>query len=421
MEPVSFLLGLLVLTGCFSVGVRVTSDAFATARAAKAGQWDLIDRDRQRRASRGERWAAAWHAVRARRHRQAGGTGEYRPGFGAYAADVYHGFWEDQITRRQANRAARPGYEPDPNRRRWHERVDEAVIAKVSRLREAWRRRQPGYVPQHRVSRTSAKPAESSATPVEPVAHEPGTWTVDADGHRVPLAPTCDPGPADRASAADAEELKAGVRRAIATELARRAALSPEEAAAEEEWRARVNAAQIEKERERARQLGIPYDCVPQPVQSAATADGSNDSTTTSTDEGESTMGETDTTPAAGTATEVQTNEDARRNFQAMADAAAEAADALVALEVARAKMVAASQATADGMSAKAFDTGATAAANEAADAIGLDTLGGWAEKIDAVRGAADKGLAGLDKYRDAEAQVAEERIDPTTLAATSS
>jgi hypothetical protein len=131
-------------------------------------------------------------------------------------------------------------------------------------------------------------------------------------------------------------------------------------------------------------------------------------------------MDETVTTPAA-TATEVQTNEDARRNFQAMADAAAEAADALVALETARAKMAAASQATADGMSAKAFDAGATAAANEAVDAIGLDTLGGWAEKIDAVRGAADKGLAGLDKYRDAEAQVAEERIDPTTLAATSS
>jgi hypothetical protein len=354
MEPVSFLLGLLVLTGCFSVGVRVTSDALATARAAKAGQWDLIDRDRQRRASRGERWAAAWDAVRARRHRQAGGTGEYRPGFGAYAADVYHGFWEDQLAKRQANRAARPGYEPDPNRRRWHERIDEAVIVKVNRLREAWRRRQPGYVPQHQVSRTSAKPVESSAAPVEPVAHDPGTWTVGDDGERVPLAPTGDPQPTESGPAA--------------------------QPAAE-------------------------------PVQQDPIDETNR----------EEPMGETAATSAAATATEVQTNEDARRNFQAMADAAAEAADALAALEVARAKMIAASQATADGMSAKAFDAGATAAANDAADAIGLDTLGGWAEKIDAVRGAADKGLAGLDKYRDAEAQVAEERIDPTTLAATSS
>jgi hypothetical protein len=344
MEPVSFLLGLLVLTGCFSVGVRVTSDAIATARAAKAGQWDLIDRDRQRRASRGERWAAAWDAVRRRRHRQAGGSGDYRPGFGAYASDVYHGFWEDQLARRQAKRAARPEFVPDPDRRPWHERFDAAVLAKVERLREAWRQRQGSAT-------EPPKPAEPPAEPpAGPAAHEPGTWTVGDDGQRVPLAAATDPQPTE-----------------------------PEPA--------------------------------PEPAQQDPIDETSQ----------EEPMDATDTTPAAATATEVQTNEDARRNFQAMADAAAEAADALVALETARAKMAAASQATADGMSAKAFDAGATAAANEAVDAIGLDTLGGWAEKIDAVRGAADKGLAGLDKYRDAEAQVAEERIDPTTLAATSS
>lgn len=125
------------------------------------------------------------------------------------------------------------------------------------------------------------------------------------------------------------------------------------------------------------------------------------------------------TTPAAD-ATEVNTNEDARRNFAAMAGAATEAQEALVRLEAARARMAAAAQATQDGMGAKAFDTGATAAANDAVDAIGLDTLGGWAELIEAVKAAADKGIAGLDKYRDSEAQVAEERIDPTVLASTS-
>ena len=348
MEPVSFVLGLLVLTGCFHVGARVVADSIATVRAAKAGQWDLIDRDRQRRATRGERWAAAWEKVRARRHRQAGGDGNYRPGFRAYASDVYHGFWEDQLAKRQADRAARPEYVSDPDRMKWRERVDAAVVAKANELRAAWRRRQPGYTPPA----DAAVPEPDSQPTSEPGAHEPGTWTVGDDGERVPLAPPADRQPTE----------------------------PPPESAAE-------------------------------PIQPNP-ADETNQ---------EEPMTETATTSAAAAATEVQTNEDARRNFQAMADAAAEAAEALVALEVARAKMAACAQGTADGLSAKAFDTGATGAANEAVDAIGLDTLGGWAEKIDAVRGAADKGLASLDKYRDAENQVASERIDPTTLASTSS
>jgi hypothetical protein len=351
MDPVTFVIGLLVLAGCFHVTVRVVADAIATARAAKAGQWDLIDRDRQRRASRTERWTAAWDAVRKRRHRQAGGSGEYRPGFGAYASDVYHGFWEDQLAKRQAKRAARPEYVPDPDRRPWHERFDAAVLAKVEQLRAAWRQRQQGAAAE--------PPEQPTETPAEPVAHEPGTWTVDADGERVPLAPSEDSRPVE-----------------------------PE----------------------------------PQPGTASEPADRNPTSEATENEpKQEEPMTAPTTTPAAATATEVQTNEDARRNFEAMADAAAEAAEALVALEIARAKMAACAQGTADGMSAKAFDAGATSAANEAVDAIGLDTLGGWAEKIDAVRGAADKGRAQLEKYRDAEAQVAEERIDPTTLAATSS
>jgi hypothetical protein len=55
-------------------------------------------------------------------------------------------------------------------------------------------------------------------------------------------------------------DLVAALERRLVAEKARRAALSPEDAAAEEAWRNRANAAQIAKERDIARRLGIPSE-----------------------------------------------------------------------------------------------------------------------------------------------------------------
>lgn len=121
----------------------------------------------------------------------------------------------------------------------------------------------------------------------------------------------------------------------------------------------------------------------------------------------------TRTAPAAD---EVTTNEAARREFAALQAAAAEAADALSALEAARDKMAAHATALADGVSAKRFDSGATAAAADAAAAINSGTLADWAERVDTVAEQAAAGHAALDKYRDTEDLIATQNVDATTV-----
>lgn len=138
MDPITaMLLGALILTGCAKVGLAATSDAITTARASKAGQWDWLSQDRERRAASRQAWAKAWAERRRRRHEAAGGDGEFRPGARQYAKDLYHGYWEDRLERRTAKRAARPEYVYDPDRPSLAQRFDGAVLAKVERLRKS--------------------------------------------------------------------------------------------------------------------------------------------------------------------------------------------------------------------------------------------------------------------------------------------
>lgn len=134
-----------------------------------------------------------------------------------------------------------------------------------------------------------------------------------------------------------------------------------------------------------------------------------------------STGGTVSDTMTAQAATDMQTNEDARNHFAALRAAAARGAEALVVLERSRNELEALAKTGADGLLAKKFDSGAQTAAASAADAIGNATLSGWAESLEAVDAEATAGLNSLEKYRDSENQVAEEQIDPSTLAATSS
>ncbi len=325
----------------FFVGVapRVIADAIATARASRAGAWDHIDRDRdrratraERRADRAERWAKAWADRRRARHQRAGGDGNYRPGARECGRDVYHGMWEDLLERRNARRSARPPYEYDPNRPKWHERVDGAVLDKVKRAREKWGQHRgevpppvPWAGPPDAAPETSPHPAPSADVP-------PGTWTVGDNGERV--------------------------------------------------------------------ELDQPSKPVPNPTDNPE----------------EKAMTAPTQTPAGDAATEVTNNETARQAFTNMKGAAAEAADALAVLEVAKAKLAAAANSLADGVDATRFDATATSAAHEAADAINVGTLAEWSERFDTAGTAAQSGLTALDRYLDAEDLVASEGVDAQTL-----
>jgi hypothetical protein len=134
------ILGLVFFTSWLVVAPKVIADAVATMRASKAGAWDTIDKQRDRKdkrsASRREAMSKAWATTRAARNKRAGGTGKYRPGASAYLGDLYHGFWEDKLEKRQVNRAARPAYEYDPNKPKLRDRFDAKLAGKVAGLRE---------------------------------------------------------------------------------------------------------------------------------------------------------------------------------------------------------------------------------------------------------------------------------------------
>ncbi|MEU0078498.1 hypothetical protein ABZY58_11430 [Micromonospora tulbaghiae] len=111
------------------------SDFVTTMRASKAGEWGLIDKERDRRAARAQARRDAWADLRRKRNQQAGGTGDYRPGIGAVLGDIYHGKCEDWLESRAAVRAARPPVGPD-GRRPLAERVHANVEGRVARRRD---------------------------------------------------------------------------------------------------------------------------------------------------------------------------------------------------------------------------------------------------------------------------------------------
>lgn len=163
-------MGLELLIGCFVVSgmlmtvPRAIADVIETVKAANAGQWDVIDRDRDRRAARTERWGKTWSAMRAKRHRQAGGTGQFKPGARAYLGDVYTGWWSDRIANRQAKRAARGPVTWTAGRKPWHERVDDAVFAAGRKVRDAWQGGHPKPPADHTTTPNGETPVSDSET-----------------------------------------------------------------------------------------------------------------------------------------------------------------------------------------------------------------------------------------------------------------
>lgn len=177
------LIGVFVVTYWVCAVPRAVVDVVATWRASKAGAFDFISRERDRRdarrQARRERWDTAWRALRARRNREAGGTGHYRPGLRAYLRDVYDGFWMRQLERRRARRAhtmpSRPVASPLVERmyQQWdgfQVRLDDAVAAKVQQLRHRRNTQQhPQQHPRQSTTTTSFSPSrwgdDNSDTP----------------------------------------------------------------------------------------------------------------------------------------------------------------------------------------------------------------------------------------------------------------
>ncbi len=137
------LLGAMIVALWVKTIPGVIADAVTTLRASKAGQWDTIDKERERKdkrsAGRREAMSKAWQGVRSARNKKAGGTGQYRPGVGAYLSDVYHGLCEDGLEKRKVKRAARPPLGPN-GKRPVAVRLDDAFEARVDKQRQ-----QTGY------------------------------------------------------------------------------------------------------------------------------------------------------------------------------------------------------------------------------------------------------------------------------------
>lgn len=466
---IEIILGCLLFSGMVmgttATVARVITDGLTTARASKAGAWDFLENDRTRRdakwAGRREAASRAWAATRERRHRQAGGTGQYKPGLRAYAGDVYTGWWEDRLANRQAKREHRGPVTWSPDRKPWHVRVDEAVALGADRARMAWQTR-GNQTPAAEVTATTPA-GRSSAAPLAtdpriacqdcgqtltnragswehpssavcpsrptagPTAEKPPEAAADpGDGiHSCPrcarpthhsklgfYCDTCDrvwdnKGKSQGQQVCDICDLPGYVadirpltkrnpgrhRFPVVVHYLNDSVACPTadqvRAADDAESAILTPAAQQEKPSHRSAPTGA-------------------DTPTT----GGSTMTQS-TVPAT---TEVYNNEDARIALGAVANAAAEAQDALGVLEAAKAKLQAAANGTLEGMSGKRFDSQATTSAAAAADAINVGDLAEWSEKFDTAEAEATNGLRALDKYLDAEELVSANNVDATTL-----
>lgn len=188
------MIGAMVLALWVKVGAETAGDLITTMRASKAGEWSLIDKQRDRKAAasknRREAVSKAWQATRTARNKKAGGTGQYRPGVWAYGKDVYHGLCEDGLEKRKAKRAARPPIGPN-GKRPVADRLDDAFENKVNKQRA-----QTGYMGRAKqVGRLLVEPVGENRQPadvVPPTAARPGEGSGVKPDPFTPPAPVAD-------------------------------------------------------------------------------------------------------------------------------------------------------------------------------------------------------------------------------------
>lgn len=165
------ILGILFVTALIMVGPQAVADAWANIQASRAGKWDVVEKDRERRSAARARWMDAWQERRRRRSLQAGGDGSYRPGLGAYLKDLYHGHFERRLEAMERKREARGPYVYDPEHPTWSDRLEERLGLKVGDLRR--KRDLTLDAPPPAAQPPSSAPPEPAAVPTPTPAPEP--------------------------------------------------------------------------------------------------------------------------------------------------------------------------------------------------------------------------------------------------------
>ncbi len=385
MEP--FLFCLLVSAIVTRVPAAIV-DAYAAKKAADAGEWDYLKDRAAARDARAQRRADWAERILARRRSKAAGVKPKRAGLGTLLGDVYHGVCEDALDRRTAKRAARapapttPGLTGGTRR----DRVTE-WLREQTRKADADRRPAPTTPSTDSDKQVPVTPTPDVTAPVvrncpRTDGHDPHVWgrgQLDCPGiveHPQSDGPANSPTSKQSPNGAHRPTLPCGI--------------------CDQPFDDHI-----------ATDLGGNEPALVCPRQNPETDPGGTDMTAP--------------TSSSAVAEEVHTNEAARRNFEKIAEGAAELQEAAAMAEAARAKMAAAAQASVDGMAATRFDAGATSAAAEAADAVSTGTLSDWCEKAEAAGTAAKAGLKSLEKYRDAEDVVSNNNVDGRTLEPTAS
>lgn len=426
MEPVSLIIGALVIGGFLTAGAHGVVDTAAAARAASSGNWGAYGDLQDRRWSR--KFAQAFQGRQRGRHRQAGGTDEdWRPGARSYAADLYHGFWERRLEVARAKRDAKGPYVHDPDRPSTRTRMAAAIADKVGRLRA----RRAGAAGSGRGSADPVQPGGpdldvDTPEPAEPQPEpefgpEPQPEP-EPEPEQTARGPEPDPQPEQRHCPSCGEDINQ----------------EPPRYWQPRDWGPPPSSSHPQRE-PTCGATGQPW-----PPPSADTPQ--SDNTTICDGCGHAadvlysnnnggwdcydclTAGQPDTNqgapmppalPAAATpdAEEITTNAGLRRTFQANADDGHALLDLVARMEAARSQIAAASKELDGYVAATKFDKAATAVTVDISDLVKGSRLDAWADLVDRVIETSARGLSSLEKYLDTEAEVKSADIDAATLA----
>jgi len=428
---ISVALGALFIAGLITMGTRSIVDTASSAKAATAGDWAALEK------IQGRRWAQRFADARTerhkKRHREAGGTdADFRPGGREYAADLYHAFWERRLEAAKARRDARGPYVyRGPLVKRAASRIAGALVpagALAGRLKDK--------VTDLRAQR-AARQAEQDAAAVPADVDDgiPRRDPAELEAEDQASALLAALVPADLTMPSENREqvhaLLYGLIRCgeldgwrqrydALTDTERRqfwadlAAMGPHDLAAE--VGAELAAAEEAARQRRARVEQLDRDIKAEDELESASANGTPPPGTDETTDTSKESSMTAPTDAAPGTEEVTTNAGLRRLFEANSTDARKLLDFVAQMEKDQQTIAEAADRVGTICAAVDFDKGAVTAVVHIVDRVEQLQLGPWAEIIDEVVEAADGGRTALEKYRDAEADVAAAGVDGATL-----
>lgn len=433
------IIGALVVAAVFTMAGHAVADTWTSLKAASVGAWATAERLQGRRLSqrfadamaqrRIERRAAATPAGR----RRGDGTDgkDYRPGPGAYFGDLYHGFWERQIEKSEARRAAKGPVEyPGPLYERIKTHVSKIRARRGAKTAEEDAPDQPNAPTADTDTTGGEGPAEQAedrddipdwVPPAQAAAYADYLAELDRRGELAgwrdqlgELSELERRGFWARVAASDPTDLEAGLRNQLRPHLddgvvpeqgTDISTADPTEPAAPAEA---AEPAETEPAPANTTDTAGPADAGPGELSDQAAADTGDDNTTSE----EPPM----TTPT--TAVEVNNNTDLRMLFQANLEDARELLDLVAHMETDLNTLGYSGREASDYTSSARFDSAAAAAVLDILSMVTSATITTWAELADTVVHTSTTGLDSLQKWLDTEQVIAEQRVDGSTLAA---